>query len=195
MKKDVQVLSDPPALFQYRRQVQPFLIANCATSGCHGGPNAQKFMLITPAESDAASYTNFYILQHYTKPLRASSNTIFGHGDLRMVDRQQPERSMLLQYALPGAIAEYDHPEVANYKPAVRGVNDPRYRQILDWIGKSLRPEDPQYGIDFPVPGMAGSTTQPASSAPTTQPALAAEPPVRGMRPTPATTRPASRRP
>ena len=35
----------------------------------------------------------------------------------------------------------------------LRGMNDPKYRQVLDWIGKSLKPVDPEYGIDFPVPG------------------------------------------
>jgi len=175
MRRDIQILSDPPALFQYRRQIQPFLIANCATSGCHGGPTgAAKFHLVTPAESELAGYTNFYILQNYTKAVKADSS-VFGKGDLRMIDRQQPERSILLQYALPGAIAEYDHPDVPGYRPAVRGLNDPRYHQILDWIGSSLKAEDPNYGIDYPVQGSTSAASQPAS-APTTQPAMAPAP-------------------
>jgi hypothetical protein len=138
---------------------------------------AAKFHLVTPAESELAGYTNFYILQNYTKAVKADSG-VFGKGDLRMIDRQQPERSILLQYALPGAIAEYDHPDVNGYRPAVRGLNDPRYHQILDWIGSSLKAEDPNYGIDYPVQGSTSAASQPASSPamPTTQPAMTPAP-------------------
>jgi hypothetical protein len=91
-----------------------------------------------------------------------------------MIDRQQPDRSMLLQYALPGAIAEYDHPDVPGYKPAFRGQNDPRYRQVLDWLGKTLKAQDPNYGIDYVVPGSTSSATQPTSTPAATQPATQA---------------------
>jgi hypothetical protein len=187
MRRDIQILSDPPALFQYRRQIQPFLIANCATAGCHGGASgAAKFHLVTPSDSDLATYTNFYILQSYTKAMKSDTG-LFGKGDLRMIDRQQPERSMILQYALPGAIAEYDHPDVPGYRPAVRGINDPRYHQILDWIGKSLRPEDQNnYGIDFPVQGSSTSATTQPASAPAAAAAMAATQPAAA---TPATQR------
>ena len=179
MKHDVQILSDPPALFQYRRQIQPFLVANCATSGCHGG-GTSKFSLVVPADSDAATYTNFYILQQYTKSLRVSTGggNVFGKGDLKVIDRQQPERSLLLQYALPATVGEYHHPDITNYKPALRSMNDPKHRQMVDWIGKSLKPVDPDYGINFPVPGSA--STQPAvtaASAPATQALEPEQPP------------------
>jgi hypothetical protein len=165
MKRDVLILTDPPSLLQYRRAVQPFITLNCATSGCHGGSGAEKFSLVVPAESDAATYTNFYILQHYAKPLKNAGDNVFGRGSLKMIDRQHSEQSMLLQYALPGAVAEFDHPDVPNYHPPFRGVTDTRYRQMSDWIGKSLQPIDPEYGIDFAVPGMAAST-QPAATQP-----------------------------
>jgi hypothetical protein len=178
MRRDVQILSDPPALFQYRRSIQPFVLANCATAGCHGGPASQTVSLITPGDSDAAAYTNFYILQKYTKPVKQTDDSVFGRGDLRLIDRQHPEQSLLLQYAMPGTIAESDHPDVTGYRAPVRGPADPKYRLLADWIGTALQPVEPDYGFEFQTPGSATKpATQPASApaapATATRPAVA----------------------
>ncbi len=194
MRKDIQIQNDPPALLQYRRLVQPFLVQNCATTGCHNGSNP-KYNAILPPESDAATYTNFYILDKYIKKMPQSADAVFGHGDARMIDRQRPAQSLLLQYALPGAISEIDHPDVQNYHPPLRGLTDPRYRQLLDWVGSSLQPVDPDYGFDYPVPGATQPATNPttAQSATTTRPATPPRvvPPPQARPMTPAAPRPA----
>ena len=184
MRRDVLILNDPPVLFQYRRNVQPWVLQNCATSGCHGGAEGAKFSLILPGESDAATYTNFYLLQRYKKETRQSSDAIFGRGDLRMIDRQRPEQSLLLQNGLPGAIAEYDHPDVPNYRPALRNTADPRYRLVLDWIA-SLRPVDTDYGIAYDAQDAGGAATQPATTQATSAPAEPPGKPTPATRPTP----------
>ena len=198
MRRDVMVLSDPPALFQYRRQVQPLVLQNCATSGCHSDHNPKKFWLVEPADSDAATYTNFYILDKYTKAYKSGEGGVFGRGDLRVIDRQQPDQSLVLQYGLPGSMAEQPHPDVPNFKPVFRGKNDPRYAAIAAWIGKALRPVDPDYGIDFPVPGSSATSaaTRPASQ-PTSQPTPPPPPPTRPSPtpPTPPSPRPMNRTP
>src|SRR5439155_21709207 len=104
----------------------------------------------------------------------------FGHGELKLIDRQRPAQSLLLQYAMPGSMAESDHPEVANFRPPLRGVNDARYRQLLEWIGQTLQPVEPDYGFEFKTPATQPSmqpaskpTTRPAS-APMTKPAMPA---------------------
>ncbi len=184
MRRDVQILNDPPSLLAFRQRVQPTLLQNCATSGCHGDRNPKKFALVEPGDSDAATYTNFYILQNYSKPMKSSDKAVFGRGDLRMLDRQHPEQSMILQYALPGSQAEYPHPDVAGFKPVFHGKTDPRYVALADWIGKTLQPVEPDYGIDFAVPGMgASSASQPA------------EPPASAPAPPPPTTKPAPKPP
>ena len=133
---------------------------NCATSGCHGTVQPAKFSLITPADSEAAMYTNFYTLQRYVKKVATSGDNVFGRGELRMIDRQAPAQSLLLQYGLPGAIAEYDHPEVQNFRAPYRAVNDARYQQVLRWIGESLVPVPPDYGFTVgPTP-----TSEPATA-------------------------------
>ena len=190
MKRDVLILNDPPSMFQYRRMVQPFVLQNCATTGCHGvaATQAQKVSLIMPADSDAAAYTNFYILQNYRKKLDTGGDNIFGRGELRMIDRQAPEQSVLLQYGLPGAIAEWDHPDVPGFHPPYRGLNDPRYQQVRNWIGQSLVAVPPEYGFEFePQPRAA---TQPA-----TAPAEPAEAPPQTSPAAPPGVRPAAPRP
>jgi hypothetical protein len=195
MKRDVMILNDPPALFQYRRIVQPLVLQNCATSGCHGGRDPSKFALVEPAESDAATYTNFYILQKYTKTFQSTDSAVFGRGDLRVLDRQHPEQSLLLQYGLPGSQAEYPHPDVPGYKPVFHGKADPRFQLIQNWIGKALQPVEPDYGIDFPVPGSGSSaaTTQAATSKPASAPTSSPHPPA--TRPAPRPPAPPSPRP
>jgi hypothetical protein len=192
MRRDVMILNDPPAPLAFRQRIQPLVLQNCATSGCHGARNPKKFALVDPAESDAATYTNFYILQKYTKHMASSDKSVFSRGDLRMIDRQHPEQSMLLQYALPGSQAEFPHPDVPGYKPVFHGKTDPRYIMLHDWLGKVLKSVDPDYGIDFPIPGVSDIA---AASQPATAPASAPIPPPPATRPSPRPPAPPAPRP
>jgi hypothetical protein len=186
MRRDVIIQNDPPAMMEFRRSVQPFVINNCATSGCHGTIQPAKFSLLTPGDTDAAMYTNFYTLTHYTKKVATAGDNVFSRGELRMIDRQGPAQSLLLQYGLPGAIAEYDHPDVQGYRPPYRGVNDARYQQVLRWIGESLVPVPPDYGFTF-------GPTATAASQPASAPAPAPPPPA--TRPVPPAPRPPAPQP
>jgi hypothetical protein len=183
MAQDVTILNDPPALRDYRRVIQPFIVQNCASVACHGG-GGTKLHIVTPADSDAAAYTNFYTITKYVKEMPASDAAVFGGANPRLVDRQRPEQSLLVQYSLPGAISEFDHPDVRDYRPPLRSKTDPRFRQLVDWMGVSLKPVDPRYTFE-PV------TTQPATQAETQPaPAVAAPaqppPPARPLAPRPA---------
>jgi hypothetical protein len=181
MRRDVMILNDPPSMFQYRRHVQPFVLQNCATTGCHGTVKGQKFALVSPGDSDAAAYTNFYILQSYIKKVPNSGENIFGHGELRMIDRQAPEQSLLLQNGLPGAIAEHDHPDVAGFRPTYRALTDQRYLGVRNWIAESLVPVPPEYGFTFG----SSPATQPDATQPATKPAMTRPATRPGMRPPP----------
>src|SRR5205814_2234766 len=44
-KAAVKVLKDPAAIATFKRNIQPMVLRNCATSGCHGGPAGGKFIL------------------------------------------------------------------------------------------------------------------------------------------------------
>ena len=150
MAKDVKINSDPASIRTFRRQVMPMMIAGCATSGCHGGQNTHGLPILSPANDAASAYTNFYTLQQYKqKQEGASDKTIFAGGELAMIDRTTPDRSLLLQYGLPLAQADFKHPKVANFNAIFgRGKADPQYRATLEWITKSLRPVMPDYKIE-----------------------------------------------
>ena len=87
----------------------------------------------------------------------------------RLIARGHGERSLLANYGLPPAIADFDHPPVRGrpIQPIFRNREDIRYRMLVDWMNTTLSPFEPDYGILYTPP------------MPTTQPA----PPERPQRP------------
>ena len=140
MKKDV-ILSDPPAITQYKL-VQRAIITGCAN--CHSQDKpAGNFALRTPVEPEADSYTNFLILQKYTQKS--------GGKTYRMIDRDHPEESLLIRYALPPTDTAPSHPKSANYRGVVHMANDSRLQKTQAWIS-SLKIPAPDYSsIDIGV--------------------------------------------
>jgi len=174
---DVRILSDPSSLLEYRRAIQPHILTNCSTVGCHGSPDKSKLVLFPTVDvGDASTYTNFYILQHYRRireGVQPSSSPFSPDVTaFRLIDRQRPEDSLLAQFSLPPEFAQFRHPAVANYRPWLKSQNDPHYKELIAWMGTSLVPNDPQYGINYPIPGDVSATepvTAPAN-APAKQP-------------------------
>ena len=64
-----------------------------------------------------------------------------------MVDRGAAGQSLLGQYSLPADISEVDHPQVPGYDFVYRNTDDVRYKQVLDWMNKSLVQPDPDYSM------------------------------------------------
>ncbi len=170
---DVHIFGDPAAIHTYRNRIMPLLMANCATSNCHGGSGAGRLSLLADQDrSDAAVYTDFYVLEQFRKPVPSTqpgSTLIVGPSQRKMIDRLSPEQSLLIQYALPPDLAQVPHPQVARFRPMLRNRADPRYRELVEWI-KSLNPIEPDYGIDFLLPRPATMlATQPTTRAATTR--------------------------
>jgi tetratricopeptide (TPR) repeat protein len=149
MRDDVQVLSDPQTVLDFRRVIQPLMLQNCATTGCHNSASGRNFILYQPAESDAITYTNYYILQHYTQ--KSTQNPgIFNAPQQRLIDHGHGDRSLLATYGLTS------HPPV-NGKPVApifHNTDDPRYKLLVAWID-AMPLGERDYGI-HPF-----STTQP----------------------------------
>jgi hypothetical protein len=155
MKREIRVTSDPQALMEFRRTIQPLVVNNCATAGCHGGNQAGTFMLHhNNTEREDVAYTNFYIL-------RASFNK---PGDKRhyMLDPAYPHESILAQYALHPDFATLDHPELKGqtYKAMAPSPDAPAYVAITNWmrtLALDVAPDDPKkpvYWIQTKVPGV-----------------------------------------
>jgi len=169
LRKDVRILSDPAALREFKQVVQPVVLRNCATSGCHGGDGAGGFVLYnTAVDNEATAYTNFYILQQYTKqsPTQTPAGGVFSSSgaQIRMIDRTRADNSLIVQYALPTNVAEYDHPQVQGYRPGFNTPQDRSAARIIDWVRGSLAAIEPNYGVSYTPPTGKGPTTQPATT-------------------------------
>lgn len=153
VRAQLHVLTDPRAILDFRRQVQPLVTQNCATVGCHGTSAGGGFMLFTPTENDLVTYTNFYILQNYSRR-NDNASGVFAGRVLKLVDRGHGDRSLLANYGLPPTMGEYDHPEVRGrtIQPIFRNKEDARYVALLDWMNNTLIPFEPDYGIRYTPP-------------------------------------------
>ncbi len=174
MSKDVHILTDPAAIAEYRTKVQPLIANGCASTACHGGTKAGDFALYS-GDSTSAAYTNFYTLFGY-------SLAVDGVRYLAL-DRDTPERSLVLQYGLPRADGKPPHPKVANWRARFKSTSDPAYDTISSWMTKSLSVMQPEYGIQVAVRlPVAASEPAAAGSAPLSAPLPAAS----GEAPSPA---------
>ena len=170
MAKDVHILTDPTPLQLFKTKVMPIVAQACGSPACHGGTKGGDFMLY-PGETTQALYTNFYILQTYSSEI----------GGIRYltVDREVPERSLVLQYGLPTAQGRPPHPAAAEFKPRFKNRDDVAYGTVDDWITDDLRVLQPDYG--FPVSPRLLPKVAPVSAS-TTAPA-AVPPPLPTTRP------------
>jgi len=137
----VHLLSDPVQVAHYK-VMQPALLAGCGTSGCHVGPSAKggNFVLFQ-GDQAAQVYTNFLTLQTFTKAIDKTP--------MSMVDRQNPDSSLLLEYMLPPDVAKVPHPPtVPAYKGTVKTKSDVRFARVAQWI-HDFSGIQPAYGIDL----------------------------------------------
>jgi tetratricopeptide (TPR) repeat protein len=145
--EQITLNTDPAAFDVYRRNVQTFVLSNCATAECHSETGqGGNFRLVNPARSTEQQYTDFYILNQYA------------NADGKMIDRATAEKSLLVQYSLPWANASAKHPKIDIRR--LSGPRDSRLSPILDWIN-SLGFTKPDYHIDYPVPGAATAPAVP----------------------------------
>jgi hypothetical protein len=145
----IQMQSDPADMVVFRTRVHPFVLQNCATATCHAGPKAGNLRLFRPAGTtviDQILYTNFYILATYTRPAA-------GGGEERMINRDEPRKSLLLQYGLPKSIATSPHPGKVEVR-RLADENSPEFVGMVEWI-RSLTFPTPVYVLPEAAPATA----------------------------------------
>ncbi len=139
----VQVLDQPRSMRLFRDHVHAaWLVNSCATTRCHGGSQAGRLQLTNyRPTAESSVYTNYLILDRFvTKDGK------------RLIDYEEPERSVLLQMALPRDDAAHPHPDVPGWRPAFRNRDERRYQQAVDWIASMYRPR-PDLPIEYTPPG------------------------------------------
>lgn len=141
----VQVLEDPKSMDIFRTQVHSqrgWFLNACATTRCHGGPEAGTFQVINSRPNSIETiYTNFAIIESYTLKNGTS-----------LINYDAPERSPLLQMAMIEKNSLSPHPEIprefsgARFRPIFRSTRDRKYRDAIDWIRSMYQPR-PEYGF------------------------------------------------
>ena len=136
----ITVTTNPDRMRMFKAKVMPVVAAGCATAECHGGSGSGTFHLYGGRSlKDNVVYTNFLLLHEYEKD------------NERLINRNSPDRSLLLKYGLPpaGAGDSLNHPTAIDvvYR---NGIEDRDYATILDWL-RSLSLQSPDYGVELSV--------------------------------------------
>ena len=137
----IQVKSEPPSLNLFRQRVHDaWIIPNCATSRCHGGLDGGRlFLHRRGSKSERVRYTNLLILERWNEL------------DQPLIDWQDPERSLIIQYGLPRKDARFPHPDVKGWRPIFTPGNHRILRDSLRWIESMYRPR-PGYPVEYDPP-------------------------------------------
>jgi hypothetical protein len=168
----VEITSDPEVFLEFKKRVMPIVSRGCGTLACHGASERDvgRFVLYNdPKKTAGTTYANFLML-----------NEISYNGH-RLIDRAQPENSLLLTYMLPKEDIQPDlrHPGNVKVEPIFRSSGPRGFRRIRDWISSLKHPAD-DYGVHlYPVAVDTegpGDVSKPTEPAPSTQPAKGPEP-------------------
>ncbi|NLW87174.1 MAG: hypothetical protein GXY38_09910 [Planctomycetes bacterium] len=138
IKDDIVVTSDPKFMIDFRQRIWPLVASTCGASACHGGSEVRGGLrlFVSGVSSERIDYTNFVILDGFVSQGR------------RMIDRANPEMSLLVSYALPEGQGKFRHPVKIN--PAFSRTS-PSYHMLLSWI-KDLRTIHPDYRLQYKPP-------------------------------------------
>ncbi len=147
IKDDILIEGNPKFMTDFTSKVLPVVMSSCGTASCHGSGEAKDkggLRLLTP-RSERIDYTNYLILDGYVSRGR------------RMIDRGNPDSSLLLQFLLPEDLAQFRHPTrpattPPTMTPAVATRNDAKYVAVLNWIRSLHPPPHPDYRLKFKLP-------------------------------------------
>ena len=146
---EVIIRQDSPAIKEFRSQLhQRYVLNYCGATGCHGdgSPGGLYLFRILP-NSDATVYTNFYILNRIHNAQGA------------MIDRDEPRRSLLLQYGIKREGLRHAAPGGRGLATAIQRRPGPRFLQYADVINMLWQPA-PEYGISYSPPVWRAETEQ-----------------------------------
>ncbi len=134
---DVEVRSEPEPLLQFRRTINSDYVARYFAPLFGQGQIQGLKILSDRPNSDSEAYTNFYLL------------STFLYDGMPLINRGDPEQSLLLQWGLERAAARHPAPETEGWQPRFRQTSDEEFQRIVQWIDDLFGGETPDYGIDF----------------------------------------------
>jgi len=138
--KDVRIGGRIPAFSewstQHRRYVMPYFYR-------HFGEGQVEGLKLVPRGPDGKriEMTNFYLL---------TQTKINGR---RLIDRSNPDESLLLQWGLPRDEAKFPAPDIDGWRPYFKDANDRRFVELVDWVKMLyLSNQDKNYDVEFTLP-------------------------------------------
>jgi len=166
MRAAAKVTRDPQAIMDYKREIQPMVLRNCATSSCHGGPGGGDFILYN-GNDQATTYTDFYIMQQFSMKI-SNAGGFFDSGQRKLIQRGDGAHSLLIEFGLPSGEAENSHPKVPNssFNGIFRSRDERLAQQAIQWMDHGLNQIEPNYGIDYTPPTVSGTATSQPSTLP-----------------------------
>lgn len=142
---DIVITKDPQFMMDFRTQIWPILTNGCAALTCHGGEKVNGGLKIfnVSAKDVKVDYTNYVLLWGCVKHGE-------GGGYHRVIDKNSPDLSLLLQYGLPPENAKYKHP--VKIKAMYTSTRDRKYVRVMDWIKSLDGPPMPDYHLVYKAP-------------------------------------------
>lgn len=137
----IRIVGDPPALKSFRQTINPRYIWSYFGRHFSGQVEGVDLTMRRPNAVPEA-YTNF---------VKLSRMQVDGH---KMINRMEPEKSLLLQWGLPRQIATHPAPEAERWKPYFQSRQDPQYLSLLGWI--DALGTSPDYLNVLPAPLRSG---------------------------------------
>ena len=147
-RDDIEIVSEVLFMQEFHEFVFPLLRRSMASVPAHASKEMHGGfrLLLSPSRVPTdeitlrVNYSNFILLDSF--------ETEDGR---RMIDRDRPAESLLLQYGLPRNMAMYKHGPVGgqDIKPMFRDKDDPNYKQMLAWITMLRGPVHPIYNISY----------------------------------------------
>ncbi len=153
-RADVQIVTDPLTLDLFKRTLHTAVMRGCATSACHGSDDAEMnagFRLYNTGRTDDVIYTNFYTLSKTRVGVPNPTGGAFGGPETverRMIERQDPSKSLLLAFALPADATDRPHPEVEGFRPLFQTSRDPVFLDMLTWLNDVIDRSVDGYAFD-----------------------------------------------
>ena len=149
MKRDLKLITDPQPLREWRSNINNKIIGTntgCAAAACHHPQTKAGDFVLYHGNGEAEGLTNFVIVNQFYKDVERPKQR---PQQYLMIDRTQPQLSLLLQYALPAALVEVPHPEVKGYNGVIRNRAEKNYGTLIGWITEGLSAVPPGYDEMF----------------------------------------------
>jgi hypothetical protein len=177
MKHDLKLITDPQPLRDWRSNINNKIIGTntgCAAAACHHPQNKAGDFVLFHGNGEAEGLTNFVIVNQFYKDVQRPKEK--RPQQYLMIDRTQPQQSLLLLYALPATMTDVPHPEVKGYNGVIRNRGDKNYGTLISFITESLSAVPPDYSEMFDLTAEPKEPEKGKKDAP----AKAADAPVKG---------------